>query len=58
MVGGIYSQEHNIFGIYPEYFALFASFAVYDFGHRKEREVRKDCLSCLVLDYNVLILLN
>jgi hypothetical protein len=58
VVGGIYSQEHNIFDIYPEHFALFASFAVYDFGHRKERKVRKDCLNCLVLDYNMLILLN
>ncbi len=37
-----YSQEHNIFDIYPEHFAFFASFAVYDFGHHKERKVRKD----------------
>jgi len=29
-----------------------ALFAVYDFGHRKEREVRKDSLNCLVFDYN------
>jgi len=36
----------------PEHFALFASFAVYDFGHRKEREVRKDSLNYLVFDYN------
>lgn len=49
---GVYSQEHNIFDTYPEHFALFASFAVYDFGHRKEREVRKDSLNCLVFDYN------
>ena len=49
---GVYSQGHNIFDIYPEHFALFASFAVYDFGHRKEREVRKDSLNCLVFDYN------
>jgi hypothetical protein len=28
------------------------SFAVYDFGHRKECEVRKDSLNCLVFDYN------
>ncbi|KAF5420403.1 MAG: hypothetical protein C5S45_04785 [Candidatus Methanocomedens sp.] len=34
-----YSQEHNIFDIFPEHFAFFA---VYDFGHRKERKVRKD----------------
>jgi hypothetical protein len=49
---GVYSQGHNIFDIYPEHFALFASFAsfaVYDFGHRK---VRKDSLNCLVFDYN------
>jgi hypothetical protein len=44
-----YSQEHNIFDIYPEHFA---SFAVHDFNHRKEREVRKDSLNCLVIDYN------
>jgi len=25
---------------------------VYDFGHRKERKVRKDSLNCLVPDYN------
>ncbi len=25
---------------------------MYDFGHRKERKVRKDSLNCLVLDYN------
>jgi len=49
---GVYSQGHNIFDIYPEHFALSASFAVYDFGHRKEREVRKDSLNCLVFDYN------
>jgi len=24
--------------IYPEHFALLVSFAVYDFGHRKERK--------------------
>jgi len=36
----------------PEHFALFASFAVYDFGHRKECGVRKDSLNCLVFDYN------
>jgi len=48
----VYSQGHNIFDIYPEHFALFASFAVYDFGHRKERKVRKDSLNCLVFDYN------
>ena len=41
-----YSKEHNIFDIYPEHFALFESFAVYDFVHRK------DSLNCLVLDYN------
>ena len=29
----------------------FTSFAVYDSGHRKEREVRKDSLNCLVFDY-------
>ena len=28
--------------MYPEHFALLASFAVYDFVHRKERKVRKD----------------
>jgi hypothetical protein len=26
---------------------------VHDFGHRKEREVRKDSLNCLVFDYKV-----
>jgi hypothetical protein len=26
---------------------------VHDFGHRKERKVRKDSLNCLVLDYNI-----
>jgi len=31
-----------MFDIYPEHFALLAFFAVYDFGHRKERSVRKD----------------
>ena len=36
------SREHNIFNIYPEHFALFASFAVCDFSHRKERKVCKD----------------
>ena len=36
------SREHNIFDIYPEHFALFVSFAVCDFSHRKERKVRKD----------------
>ena len=69
---GVYSQEHNIFDIYVEHFALFSTctpyrrsrhstpqevsvLAVYDFGHRKERkerEVRKDSLNCLVFDYN------
>ncbi len=48
----IYSKEQNIFDIYPEHFALFASFAVYDLGHRKEREVRKDSFNCLVFDYD------
>ena len=36
------SREHNIFNIDPEHFALFASFAVCDFSHRKERKVCKD----------------
>ena len=66
---GVYSQEQNIFDIYPEHFALSATctpyrrsrhstpqelsvLAVYDFGRRKEREVRKDSLNCLVFDYN------
>ncbi len=66
---GIYSKEQNIFNIYPEHFALFATctpyrrsrhstpqelsvLAVYDLGHRKEREVRKDSFNCLVFDYN------
>ena len=34
------------------YSAFFASFAVYDLAHRKEREVRKDSFNCLVYDYN------
>jgi len=50
---GDYSQGHNIFNIYPEHFAFFA---VHDFGHRKERKVRKDSLNCLVLDYKLLFL--
>ena len=29
-------QEHNILDIYSEHFALLASFAVYDFSHRKD----------------------
>ncbi len=43
---------HNIFDFdiyskqYPEYFALFASFAVCDLVHRKECESRKDRLNC------------
>jgi len=31
---------------------LFASFAVHDFIHRKERKGRKDGLNCLVFNYN------
>ena len=34
------------------YSALFAFLAVYNFGHRKERKVRKDSLNYLVFDYN------
>ena len=34
------------------YSAFFAYFAVYNLAHRKEREVRKDSLNCLVFDYN------
>ena len=37
--------------IYPDYFAFFASHAVYDSGHHKECKVRKDCLNCLVPDW-------
>ena len=47
----LYSQEHNLFYVYAEHFALFASFAVNDFFHRKERKVRKDNLNCLVFNY-------
>ena len=47
-----YSQKPNRFYINLEHFALFASFAVHDFFHRKERKVRKDSLNGLVLNYN------
>jgi hypothetical protein len=43
--------KNIIYYIYLEHFALFASFAVHDFFHRKERKVRKDSLKGVVLKY-------
>lgn len=38
----IYSKEHNIHYISYDHFALFAYFAVYDFGHRKVHKGHKE----------------